>query len=131
MIAKWLETLTGISMFGDRLFRGGAAALLAGLFVFLLMPSFIRTLQRADATSDFDASGVKSPPIMGGILIMLAVLFSSVCFSLANSYSISIIAQWEPLTTFSRSNTKSWSQQGRSPRKNGKTKLMVFRPAYV
>jgi len=92
MIAKWLETLTGISMFGDRLFRGGAAALLAGLFVFLLMPSFIRTLQRADATSDFDASGVKSPPIMGGILIMLAVLFSSVCFSLANSYSISIIA---------------------------------------
>jgi phospho-N-acetylmuramoyl-pentapeptide-transferase len=90
MISTFLAQLTGMQMFSDRLFRGGAAAVLAAIFVFACMPYYIRFLQRRDATSDFSGNE-HAPPIMGGLLIVAAILLASIIFCQPNGYSISIL----------------------------------------
>ncbi len=91
MLSYYLFRLTGISLFEDRLFRAGAASLFASLLVFLLMPRYIALLNRMDATSDFDQGKRKSPPIMGGMLLVSAVLIASLSFVKLNAYSISAL----------------------------------------
>ncbi|MDQ3001758.1 MAG: phospho-N-acetylmuramoyl-pentapeptide-transferase [Fibrobacterota bacterium] len=91
MLSHLLFHLTGINLFEDRLFRAGAASLFASLLVFLLMPWYIRILNRLDATSDFDQGKRKSPPIMGGALLVSAVLIASLSFANLNAYSISAL----------------------------------------
>lgn len=92
MFAELLGQLTGLSMFSDRLFRAGIAAIFAASLVFMLMPPFIRFLQRHNATSDFDQnSQTKAPPICGGLLIVFAVVVSTLLFSRMNPYSLSIL----------------------------------------
>lgn len=86
LVAEW----TGVSLFTFRLFRAGSAALFSAAMIFYFMPIFIRKLQALDATSDFDAEGKKSPPIMGGMLIVVTVLISTCIFAKPNGYSISI-----------------------------------------
>lgn len=90
MLAQWLFEISGINLFDHRLFRVGAAALLSALLVFVLMPHFIRWLQSINATSDFNADAAP-PPICGGLLIVFAVLMSTLCFTTINGYSGSII----------------------------------------
>ncbi|MDB5047833.1 MAG: mraY [Fibrobacteres bacterium] len=91
MLSHLLFRLSGINLFEDRLFRAGAASLFASLLVFLLMPWYIAILNRMDATSDFDHGKRKSPPIMGGMLLVSAVLIASLCFVKLNAYSISAL----------------------------------------
>jgi phospho-N-acetylmuramoyl-pentapeptide-transferase len=91
MLSHWLYSLTDIALFENRLFRAGAASLFAALLVFLLMPFWIRYLNKLDATSDFDQGKRKSPPIMGGALLVAAVAIASVCFADPNAYSISAL----------------------------------------
>ena len=91
MLSHLLFHLTGINLFEDRLFRAGAASLFASMLVFLLMPWYIRILNRLDATSDFDQGKRKSPPIMGGALLVSAVLIASLSFANLNAYSISAL----------------------------------------
>jgi phospho-N-acetylmuramoyl-pentapeptide-transferase len=91
MLSHWLYALTDIALFENRLFRAGAASLFAALLVFLLMPFWIRYLNKLDATSDFDQGKRKSPPIMGGALLIAAVAIASVCFADPNAYSISAL----------------------------------------
>src|SRR5690606_22154463 len=89
MLSHLLGIFTGYSLFDHRLFRAGAASLLAASIVFLLMPRFIRWLIAHDATSDFDQNRARrSPPIFGGVLVVFAVLISTLCFSMMNAYSI-------------------------------------------
>jgi len=91
MFSHFLFELTGIALFEDRLFRAGASPLFASLLVFLLMPRYIALLHRWDASSDFDVGKRKSTPIMGGMLLVSAVLLASVCFAKFNAYSISAL----------------------------------------
>ncbi|HKP95399.1 MAG TPA: phospho-N-acetylmuramoyl-pentapeptide-transferase [Fibrobacteria bacterium] len=91
MLSHLLFGITGINLFEDRLFRAGAASLFASLLVFLLMPRYIAMLNRMDATSDFDHGKRKSPPIMGGMLLVSSVLIASLCFVKLNAYSISAL----------------------------------------
>jgi phospho-N-acetylmuramoyl-pentapeptide-transferase len=91
MLSQFLFRFSGINLFEDRLFRAGAASLFASLLVFLLMPRYIALLNRLDATSDFDEGKRKSPPIMGGMLLVSAVLIASLGFVKLNAYSISTL----------------------------------------
>jgi phospho-N-acetylmuramoyl-pentapeptide-transferase len=91
MLSHWLFALTDIALFENRLFRAGAASLFAALLVFSLMPVWIRFLNRLDATSDFDQGKRKSPPIMGGALLVAAVAIASLAFADPNAYSISAL----------------------------------------
>jgi len=92
MISELLANWTGLGLFDHRLFRAGAASLLGAGIVFVLMPTYIRYLRRLDATSDFDeASKPSATPIMGGLLIVFAIILSTLVFSKMNGYSISIL----------------------------------------
>ena len=91
MLAYVLFHWTQFGLFEDRLFRAGAASLFAALLVFLAMPRYITLLTSLDATSDFDHGKRKSPPIMGGMLLVFAVLAASLCFANLNAYSISAL----------------------------------------
>lgn len=91
MLSFLLFELTGMQLFQDRLFRTGAASLFAAAMVFLLMPRFIAYLRRIDATSDFEQGKAAPPPIMGGMLVVLAVLVAGAMFSKWNAYSVSTL----------------------------------------
>ncbi len=91
MFSYFLYHWTHYALFDDRLFRAGAASLFASLLVFLAMPRYIALLNRLDATSDFDHGKRKSPPIMGGMLLVFAVLAASLSFAKPNAYSISAL----------------------------------------
>src|SRR5690554_7324065 len=79
MFFQWLYHSTGLEIFDGRLFRAGIAALTSIILVLTLMPKYIRVLQNLDATSDLDKhSNTKSPPIMGGILLVLVVILVSI-----------------------------------------------------
>jgi phospho-N-acetylmuramoyl-pentapeptide-transferase len=91
MLSLLLFHLTRIHLFEDRLFRAGAALLLAALLVFLMMPRYIALLNRLDATSDFDRHGKRPPPLFGGLLLVLAVISASLCFARLNAYSLSTL----------------------------------------
>ena len=87
MLSFWLAELVGKSLFSDRLFRIGASALLSFFLVFFLLPVFIKYLKKKGAIAEFNEAN--STPIFGGVLLILTVLFSSLCFSGMNGYSIS------------------------------------------
>ena len=91
MLSLLLFHLTHHRLFEDRLFRAGAASLFAALLVFLAMPAYIAFLKRRDATSDFDHHGKAPPPILGGILLVFAVIIASLCFVRLNAYSIATL----------------------------------------
>ncbi len=82
MISIWLWRLTGLAIFEGRLFRTGAAAILAALAVFFIMPPYIRLLKKLDFTSDLDDEGIPVAPIMGGLPLVLTVLVVSLIFAL-------------------------------------------------
>ncbi|MBP7381982.1 phospho-N-acetylmuramoyl-pentapeptide-transferase [Myxococcota bacterium] len=95
MFSLWLYEITGNELFAGRLFRAGAAALLAVILVMVLMPWYIRLLRRLDASSDlteFDENGMKPPPIMGGLLLVAIVEMVSLLFCRMNGYTISTLA---------------------------------------
>jgi phospho-N-acetylmuramoyl-pentapeptide-transferase len=91
MFSYLLYHWTHYALFDDRLFRAGAASLFASLLVFLSMPRYIALLNRLDATSDFDHGKRKPPPIMGGMMLVFAVLAASLSFAKLNAYSISAL----------------------------------------
>lgn len=92
MFFQWLYHSTGLEIFDGRLFRAGIAALTSIILVLTLMPKYIRVLQNLDATSDLDKhSNTKSPPIMGGILLVLVVILVSIFTAKMNGYSISTL----------------------------------------
>ncbi len=92
MLCHWLYQTTHIDLFDGRLFRAGVAAMLSIILVLFFMPKYIRFLQRLDATSDFDKDGkTKSPPIMGGLLLVIVVEIVSLLVCQMNGYTISTL----------------------------------------
>ncbi len=92
MLCEWIYHLTELPLFDSRLFRAGLAAMLSIVLVLSTMPSYIRFLQRSDATSDFDQnSKTKAPPIMGGILLVIVVVAVSLLTCKLNGYTISTL----------------------------------------
>lgn len=92
MLCQWLYHTTDIALFDGRLFRAGIAAILSIVLVLTLMPRYIRFLQGLDATSDFDKDKThKSPPIMGGLLLVVVVEFVSLLTAKLNGYSIATL----------------------------------------
>ena len=91
MLSIWLYEFTEFSLFEHRLFRAGAAALLAALLVFLIMPRFISWLHKQNAVSDFAPNAQQAPPIFGGLLVVFSVILATLCFSQMNGYSGSIL----------------------------------------
>lgn len=92
MLFQWLYHITANDVFEGRLFRAGSAAILAIALVLLLMPKYIRFLQGLDATSDFDKDkSTKSPPIMGGLLLVIVVEVVSLLTAKLNGYSIATL----------------------------------------
>ena len=66
--------------------------MLSIILVLFFMPKYIRFLQRLDATSDFDKDGkTKSPPIMGGLLLVIVVEVVSLLVCQMNGYTISTL----------------------------------------
>jgi len=88
MLIQLLFDLTGYPIFDSRLFRAGAAAVLAATLVFVTMPHYIAFLKRKNATSDFKEN---SPPIMGGILLVVIVLLVSLVTAFINGYTVSAL----------------------------------------
>jgi len=65
---------------------------MAIVLVMLTMPRYIAYLQSLDATSDFDKSSEKkSPPIMGGLLLVIVSVLTALTFCRLNSYVISTL----------------------------------------
>ena len=92
MLCHWLYHITSIDLFDGRLFRAGVAAMLSIVLVLFFMPKYIRLLQGLDATSDFDKDGkTKSPPIMGGLLLVVVVEVVSLLVCKMNGYTISTL----------------------------------------
>ncbi|MCL2284123.1 MAG: hypothetical protein FWC26_12475 [Fibromonadales bacterium] len=89
MLTQYLFESTGLPIFDSRLFRAGLAAVLATLLVFLIMPGYIAFLKRIGATADFKD---KSPPIMGGLLLVVIVVLVSCGTVILNGYSIAALA---------------------------------------
>ncbi len=93
MLFHWIFETTGIELFDGRLFRAGVAALTSIILVLILMPHYIRFLQKQDATSDFDKDQqTKSPPIMGGILLVFVVELVSLLICKLNGYTIATLS---------------------------------------
>ena len=89
MLCHWLYHITSIDLFDGRLFRAGTAAMLSIVLVLFFMPKYIRLLQGLDATSDFDKDGkTKSPPIMGGLLLVVVVEVVSLLVCKMNNYTV-------------------------------------------
>ena len=92
MLCHWLYHITSIDLFDGRLFRAGVAAMLSIVLVLFFMPKYISLLQGLDATSDFDKDGkTKSPPIMGGLLLVVVVEVVSLLVCKMNGYTISTL----------------------------------------
>lgn len=93
MLSLWLHQVTQMALFEGRLFRAGAAAIVASGLVMLLMPYWIRFLRRMDATSDFSGHTHQNPPpIMGGFLLVIVVLVVSLLFAKPNVQVLAILA---------------------------------------
>jgi phospho-N-acetylmuramoyl-pentapeptide-transferase len=88
MLTQYLFDLTGYQIFDSRLFRAGLAAVLAALLVFLAMPRYIAFLKKIKATSDFKEN---SPPIMGGLLLVVIVVAVSCFTAIFNGYVIAAL----------------------------------------
>jgi len=92
MISQLIYHLTGNPLFDGRMFRSGSAAVMAIILVMVLMPLYINYLQGLDATADFDKDkSKKSPPIMGGLLLVIVTVLTALTFCKMNSYVISTL----------------------------------------
>lgn len=88
MLTQFLFEQTQLQIFDSRLFKAGLAAVLASLVVFLAMPHYIAFLKKIKATSDFKEN---SPPIMGGLLLVVTVVVISCMTAAINGYSIAAL----------------------------------------
>ncbi|QQS04643.1 MAG: phospho-N-acetylmuramoyl-pentapeptide-transferase [Fibrobacterota bacterium] len=93
MLSLWLHDLTRMALFEGRLFRAGAAAIVASALVLGLLPFWINFLRKMDATSDLSGHAHQSPPpIMGGLLLVVVVLVVSMMFAKPNIQVFAILA---------------------------------------
>ena len=97
MIADFFYYLWPYQIFKSVFFRGGMAFLTTYLVIVVLMPPMIRLFRSLGVTSDFKAvePGIRpysgSKPIMGGGLLILAILVSVVCWMEWNQFILALL----------------------------------------
>ena len=97
MIAEFLYSFWPYQIFKSVLFRGGMSFLTTYLVIVVLMPPMIKTFRQWGITSDFTVtvSDVRpysgSKPIMGGGLLILAIIVSVVCWMEFNQFIVALL----------------------------------------
>ena len=97
MLSNLLYQSFSYQIFKSVFFRGGMTFLTTFFFVTICMPYVIRLFRRQGITSDFSTvSSQPGPysgatPIMGGIILIPAILLSTILWVWINSYVITLI----------------------------------------
>ena len=99
MIAAFLYSIWHYQIFKSVLFRGGMTFLTAYLIIVFLMPKIIQLFREKGITSDFTptapVSGGKpykgATPLMGGGVLILAIVVSSLLWCNLNQYIIALL----------------------------------------
>jgi phospho-N-acetylmuramoyl-pentapeptide-transferase len=98
MLANLLYSVWPYQIFKSIFFRSGVAFLTTYLVMVMLMPPMIRYFRRMGVTSDFTRPepGAKpytgGKPIMGGGLLILAIVVSIVCWMELNQFIVALLA---------------------------------------
>jgi phospho-N-acetylmuramoyl-pentapeptide-transferase len=98
MLDDLLALLWPYQIFRSVVFRGGMAFLTTYLAIVLLMPPMIRLFRRKGVTSDFRPAGPASKPymgakpIMGGGLLIAAILLSVALWVNLNQFVVALLA---------------------------------------
>lgn len=98
MIASFLHSIWHYQIFKSILFRGGMTFLTTYFIITFLMPYVIRLFREKGITSDFKPASNPSgkpysgaTPIMGGGVLLLAILISSLLWCNLNQYIIALL----------------------------------------
>lgn len=97
MIANFLYSFWNYQIFKSVFFRGGMAFLTTYLVIVILMPRLIKAFRRKGVTSDFTTAepGARpysgSKPIMGGGLLILAIIISALAWMELNQFIIALL----------------------------------------
>lgn len=99
MIAAFLYSIWQYQIFKSVLFRGGMIFLTAYLIIIVLMPKIIRLFREKGITSDFTPPAPTSKgkpykgatPIMGGGILILAIVISALLWCDLNQYIIALL----------------------------------------
>ena len=97
MLASLLYSLLPYQIFKSVFFRGGMTFLTAYLIITWLMPMTIRLFRRHGITSDFTAASRQTgpytgaTPIMGGGVLIVGILISSLLWTTLNQYIIALL----------------------------------------
>jgi UDP-N-acetylmuramyl pentapeptide phosphotransferase/UDP-N-acetylglucosamine-1-phosphate transferase len=97
MLAALLHSIWQYQVFESVVFRGGMAFLTAYLLIVWIMPRIIRSFRKRGITSDFVESraGKKpysgAPPIMGGGVLVIGILFGALLWCNINQYVIALL----------------------------------------
>ena len=98
MLANLLYLVWPYQIFKSVFFRGGLSFLTTYLVIVLLMPPVIRYFRRVGITSDFAVSEqgskpyIGAKPIMGGGLLVVAIMVSIVLWMEFNQFIIALLA---------------------------------------
>lgn len=97
MLASLLYSLLPYQIFKSVFFRGGMTFLTAYLIITWLMPMTIQLFRRHGITSDFTAASRQTgpytgaTPIMGGGVLIVGILISSLLWTTLNQYIIALL----------------------------------------
>ena len=97
MLASLLYSLLPYQIFKSVFFRGGMTFLTAYLIITWLMPMTIQLFRRRGITSDFTAASRQTgpytgaTPIMGGGVLIVGILISSLLWTTLNQYIIALL----------------------------------------
>ena len=97
MLASLLYSLLPYQIFKSVFFRGGMTFLTAYLIITWLMPITIQLFRRRGITSDFTAASRQTgpytgaTPIMGGGVLIVGILISSLLWTTLNQYIIALL----------------------------------------
>jgi len=97
MLAALLHSIWQYQVFKSVVFRGGMAFLTAYLLIVWIMPVVIRSFRKRGITSDFiKSSSTKkpysgAPPIMGGGVLVLGILFGALLWCNLNQYVVALL----------------------------------------
>ncbi|MDP7631145.1 MAG: phospho-N-acetylmuramoyl-pentapeptide-transferase, partial [SAR324 cluster bacterium] len=97
MLAALLYSLWPYQLYKSVLFRSGMTFLTTYLLITWVMPMVIRYFRKRGITSDFKpwTSGIKpytgAPPIMGGGVLILAIICSLLLWGHFNQYVVALV----------------------------------------